>query len=81
MIGKVLNIIKDLEKEGMAMGAVTQEMGFAREVGDRVLFMDGCIVVENDTSLEIFFNVWNERIVSSFSKVCDAVFNLIFLFL
>lgn len=62
------------------MGAVTQEMGSAREIGDRVLFMDDCIVVENDTSQEIFLNVRNERIVSPLSKVCNAVFNLIFLF-
>jgi len=62
------------------MDAVNQEMGSAREVGDRVLFLDDCIVVENDTSQEIFFNVLNERIVLSLSKVCNAMFNFIFLF-
>ena len=46
MINEVLNVMKDLAREGMTMLCVTHEMGFAREVADRVLFMDGGIVVE-----------------------------------
>ena len=46
MVGEVLNVMKDLAKEGMTMVVVTHEMGFAREVGDRVLFMDGGKIVE-----------------------------------
>jgi len=69
MVGEVLNVMKDLAKEGMTMVVVTHEMGFAREVGDRVLFMDGGIIVEKGTPQEIFFNAQNERTKSFLSKV------------
>ncbi|WP_440954539.1 amino acid ABC transporter ATP-binding protein [Methanosarcina sp. Mfa9] len=69
MVGEVLNVMKDLAKEGMTMVVVTHEMGFAREVGDRVLFMDEGIIVEKGTPDEIFFNAQNERTKSFLSKI------------
>ncbi|AAM04228.1 predicted protein [Methanosarcina acetivorans C2A] len=69
MVGEVLNVMKDLAKEGMTMVVVTHEMDFAREVGDRVLFMDGGIIVEKGTPQDIFFNARNERTKSFLSKV------------
>ncbi len=69
MVGEVLNVMKDLAKEGMTMIVVTHEMGFAREVGDRVLFMDEGVIVEKGTPDEIFFNAQNERTKSFLSKI------------
>jgi len=69
MVGEVLNVMKDLAKEGMTMVVVTHEMGFAREVGDRVLFMDEGIIVEKGTPEEIFQNARNERTKSFLSKI------------
>lgn len=69
MVGEVLNVMKDLAKEGMTMIVVTHEMGFAREVGSRVLFMDDGIIVEKGTPQEIFFNAQNERTKSFLSKI------------
>jgi len=69
MVGEVLNVMKDLAKEGMTMIVVTHEMGFAREVGNRVLFMDDGIIVEKGTPQEIFFNASNERTKSFLSKI------------
>ena len=69
MVGEVLNVMKDLAKEGMTMIVVTHEMGFAREVGDRVLFMDGGVIVEKGTPKEVFFNAQNERTKSFLSKI------------
>ncbi len=69
MVGEVLNVMKDLAKEGMTMVVVTHEMGFAREVGDRVLFMDEGVIVEKGTPDEIFFNAQNERTKSFLSKI------------
>ena len=54
MVGEVLDVMKRLAEDGMTMVVVTHEMGFAREVGDRVLFMDGGLVVEEGTPGEIF---------------------------
>lgn len=54
MVGEVLNVMKDLAKEGMTMIVVTHEMGFAREVGDRVLFIDDGVIVEKGTPKEVF---------------------------
>ncbi len=56
MVGEVLGVMKDLAKGGMTMVIVTHEMGFAKEVGDRVLFMDGGVIVEQGTPEEIFNN-------------------------
>ena len=69
MVGEVLNVMKDLAKEGMTMVVVTHEMGFAREVGDRILFMDGGKIVEQGTPEEIFKNPKNPRTIDFLSKV------------
>ena len=69
MVGEVLNVMKDLAKEGMTMVVVTHEMGFAREVGDRILFMDGGKIVEQGTPDEIFKNPKNPRTIDFLSKV------------
>ncbi|WP_272700680.1 amino acid ABC transporter ATP-binding protein [Desulfovibrio sp. Fe33] len=61
MINEVLNVMKDLAREGMTMLCVTHEMGFAREVADRVLFMDGGVVVEQAPPDEFFRNPQHER--------------------
>lgn len=61
MVGEVLDVMKDLAKDGMTMVVVTHEMGFAREVADRVLFMDGGFVIEEGTPEEIFEHPKNER--------------------
>lgn len=62
MVGEVLNVIKDLANEGMTMLVVTHEMGFAREVADKVLFMDGGYVEEQGTPEEIFQNPKSDRL-------------------
>ena len=69
MVGEVLQVMKDLAKQGMTMVIVTHEMGFAREVADRVLFMDEGLIVERGTPEEIFGNPQNERTKSFLSKV------------
>ncbi|MEL4304591.1 amino acid ABC transporter ATP-binding protein [Methanococcoides sp. LMO-2] len=69
MVGEVLNVMKDLAKEGMTMVVVTHEMGFAREVADRVLFMDEGIIVEEGTPEDIFSNAKHERTRSFLSKI------------
>ena len=69
MVGEVLDVMKDLAKSGMTMVVVTHEMGFAREVGTRVLFMDQGIVMEQGTPEEIFACPKNERTQSFLSKV------------
>ena len=69
MVGEVLKVMADLAKEGMTMVIVTHEMGFAREVADRVLFMDGGIIAEQGTPEEIFSNPQNPRTREFLSKV------------
>lgn len=69
MVREVLDVIKDLAKEGMAMAIVTHEMGFAREVADRVLFIDGGIVLEEGTPEDIFTNAKEERTREFLSKI------------
>ncbi|MCC8160742.1 MAG: amino acid ABC transporter ATP-binding protein [Oscillospiraceae bacterium] len=69
MVGEVLSVMKDLADAGMTMVVVTHEMGFAREVGSRVLFMDEGIVQEEGTPDEVFSNPKNERTKSFLSKV------------
>lgn len=61
MVGEVLEVMKQLAKEGMTMVVVTHEMGFAREVGDRVIFMDGGYIVEENIPSELFSNPQHER--------------------
>jgi polar amino acid transport system ATP-binding protein len=69
MVGEVLQVMKDLAHRGMTMVIVTHEMGFAREVADRVLFMDEGMIVEQGTPEEIFGNPQNERTKNFLSKV------------
>ena len=69
MVGEVLDVMKDLAQSGMTMVVVTHEMGFAREVGTRVLFMDQGVVMEQGTPEEIFTNPQNERTQNFLSKV------------
>lgn len=69
MVGEVLGVMKDLAKEGMTMVVVTHEMGFAREVGDRVLFMDEGVIVEEGSPGEIFSRPQSERTKSFLSKI------------
>jgi polar amino acid transport system ATP-binding protein len=69
MVGEVLDVMKDLAKSGMTMVVVTHEMGFAREVGTRVLFMDQGIVMEQGTPEEVFSNPKNPRTQSFLGKV------------
>lgn len=69
MVGEVLEVMKQLAKEGMTMVVVTHEMGFAREVGDRVIFMDGGFVVEEGVPKDIFENPQEERTKAFLSKV------------
>jgi polar amino acid transport system ATP-binding protein/glutamine transport system ATP-binding protein len=69
LVGDVLEVMKDLAREGMTMVVVTHEMGFAREVGHRVLFMDEGIIMEENTPEEIFNNAQNPRTREFLSKV------------
>ncbi len=69
MVGEVLEVMKALAVEGMTMAVVTHEMGFAREVGDRVLFMDGGVVLEEGTPKEIFEHPRNARTQDFLRKV------------
>ena len=69
MVGEVLNVMKKLSEEGMTMVIVTHEMGFAREVADRVLFIDQGVVMEQGTPEELFGSPKNERTKSFLSKV------------
>ncbi|WP_342527443.1 amino acid ABC transporter ATP-binding protein [Chryseomicrobium sp. FSL W7-1435] len=69
MVGDVLDVMKDLAKEGMTMVVVTHEMGFAAEVGDRVIFIDGGYIVEENVPKELFGNPQHERTKSFLSKV------------
>ncbi|OWR27355.1 peptide ABC transporter ATP-binding protein [Saccharibacillus sp. O23] len=69
MVGEVLGVMQDLAREGMTMIIVTHEMGFAREVGSRVIFMDGGYIVEEGTPEEVFGNPKHERTISFLEKV------------
>ena len=69
MVGEVLEVMRELAHQGMTMVIVTHEMGFAREVANRVLFMDGGNIVEQGTPSELFDNPQNERTQSFLSKV------------
>lgn len=69
MVGEVLNVMKDLAKEGMTMVIVTHEMGFAKEVSDRVIFMDGGYIVEEGTPEEVFANTKSDRCINFLSAV------------
>ena len=69
MVGEVLNVMKDLVKMGMTMVVVTHEMGFAREVGDRILFMDGGFIVEEGTPEQVLNHPRESRTIDFLSKV------------
>ncbi|MDO5707451.1 MAG: amino acid ABC transporter ATP-binding protein [Andreesenia angusta] len=69
MVGEVLSVMKDLAKEGMTMAVVTHEMGFAREVGDRLLFMDEGRIIEEGDPREVFADPKEERTRSFLAKV------------
>lgn len=69
MVGEVLEVMKQLAADGMTMVVVTHEMGFAREVADRVIFMDDGYIVEEGTPEEIFSNPKEERTISFLNKV------------
>ncbi|MGP4108702.1 amino acid ABC transporter ATP-binding protein [Virgibacillus sp. L01] len=69
LVGDVLEVMKDLAEEGMTMVVVTHEMGFAKEVGDRVLFMDEGIIMEEGNPQQIFDNPQNPRTQSFLSKI------------
>jgi ABC-type polar amino acid transport system ATPase subunit len=72
MVSEVLAVIKDLAKEGMTMVIVTHEMGFAREVGDRIFFMDQGQIVEENTPEEIFLRPQHKRTQNFLSKVLHS---------
>ena len=69
MVGEVLDVMKQLAREGMTMVVVTHEMGFAREVGDRVIFMDGGKIIEEGTPSEIFDHPKNQRLQEFLGKI------------
>ena len=69
MVNEVLDVMKQLANEGMTMAVVTHEMGFAREVGDRVCFVDGGVILEEGTPEEVFGSPKEERTKSFLSKV------------
>ena len=69
MVGEVLEVMKQLAQDGMTMVVVTHEMGFAREVADRVVFMDGGYIVEEGTPEEVFGNPQNKRTQDFLNKV------------
>ena len=71
LVGDVLNVMRDLAKEGMTMAVVTHEMGFARDVADRAIFMDGGYVVEDSSPQEMFTNPKNERTKAFLSRVLN----------
>lgn len=69
MVGEVLNVMQNLAKEGMTMVVVTHEIGFAREVADQVVFMDGGYIVEQGTPDEVINHPKEPRTIDFLSKV------------
>jgi polar amino acid transport system ATP-binding protein len=69
LVGDVLDVMRDLAQSGMTMFVVTHEMGFAREVGDQLVFMDGGVVVETGTPKDVIANPQHERTQAFLSKV------------
>ncbi len=69
MVGEVLDVMKELAAEGMTMAVVTHEMGFAKEVADRVIFMDSGMIIEEGTPKEVFEHPKSERLQSFLAKV------------
>jgi polar amino acid transport system ATP-binding protein len=69
LVGDVLGVMKDLARDGMTMMVVTHEMGFAREVGDSLVFMDGGVIVERGAPQDVLENPQHERTQLFLSKV------------
>ena len=69
MVGEVLQVMKDLAAEGMTMAIVTHEIGLAREVADRVLFIDDGYIIEEGTPQEVILNPKEPRAIDFFNKV------------
>jgi polar amino acid transport system ATP-binding protein len=69
LVGDVLDVMRQLAREGMTMMVVTHEMGFAREVGDKLVFMDGGVIVEEGDPHEVLSNPQHERTQRFLSKV------------
>ena len=69
MVREVLDVMKSLAEEGMTMVIVTHEMGFAKEVADRVLFVDGGLILEDDTPKKVFDTPTNDRTKLFLSKI------------
>jgi polar amino acid transport system ATP-binding protein len=69
MVGEVLNVMTELAKSGMTMVVVTHEMGFAREVANRVIFIDEGVIKEENNPKDFFANPQNPRLVDFLSKV------------
>ncbi len=69
LVGEVLEVMKKLASDGMTMIVVTHEVGFAREVGDRVVFMDSGVICEEGTPSQVIDNPKEERTRSFFSKI------------
>jgi polar amino acid transport system ATP-binding protein len=69
MVGEVLDVMKNLAKDGLTMVVVTHEMGFAKEVGTRVVFMDEGKIVEENSPAELFTNPKSDRLKSFLAKI------------
>jgi polar amino acid transport system ATP-binding protein len=69
LVGEVLDVMRGLAKDGMTMVVVTHEMGFAREVGDSLVFMDGGVIVESGLPRDVLASPQHERTRSFLSKV------------
>ena len=71
LVGEVLEVMKGMAQEGTTMVVVTHEMGFAKDVADRVVFMDGGVIVEDDVPEEIFTNPKNDRTKTFLDRVLN----------
>ena len=72
LVGEVLAVMRELADDGMTMIVVTHEMGFAREVGDRVVFMDGGVIVEAGPPSEVLANPQHERTRAFLARVLEG---------
>jgi polar amino acid transport system ATP-binding protein len=72
LVGEVLNVMKDLANDGMTMAVVTHEMGFAREVADRVIFMEGGVVLEDKSPEEMFTHPDHERTREFLARILNS---------